>query len=460
MKINLHWKVIIAMVLGLFYSYASLSYGFSNFTTAWISPFGDIFIRLLKLLAVPIVLFSIISGVGSLVEAKGLGRLAFRSIALYGATTFFAIGLGIFLVNLLQPGKKVGPEMLQRNRLAYEFYANKNEIPVIGELQWNKEENKEIVQQIEQEQQMKTGTDEKIVQLARQSSREKTGLQYLVDMIPENILVALSDSRSMMQIIFFSIFFGIGVLFISREKVETVMNFIEGFNLVLIKMIQMVMEFAPFFVFCLMAGTFSQMTQTPSELWNIFGSLGWYSAVVVLGFLLILFVFYPIFVYVFGKGFSPFKYLSGVKEAQIVAFSTSSSVATLPVTLKCARENLGVSSKIANFVIPIGATVNMNGSGLYQAIAVLFLAQFHAIDLAWQAQLTIMFTVLLASVGTSGIPSGALILLIVLLDTVGLDPYWIAIITPVDRLLDMGLTVVNITGDMAVAVVVQQNEKK
>ena len=456
-KISLHWQVIIAMGLGLFYSWLSLSNGYGEFTDTWLSPFGDIFIRLLKLLAVPIVLFSIISGVSSLVEAKGLGKLAMRSIGLYFLTTLIAIGLGIFLVNTLSPGTKVGKEMLKKNRLHYELFAKEKGKEMIGASIWDKPENKTLVQQILAENQEKNVQPDRFMQLAEQS-KSKTGLQYVVDMIPENIIVALSDARSMLQVIFFALFFGVCILLLPREKTAPVVDFIEGFNSILIKMIQTVMEFAPFFVFCLMAGTFTQMTNSTAELFDIFSTLGWYAFVVVSGFVLMLFAIYPILVTLLGRGFSAKQYLSGIKEAQLVAFSTSSSVATLPVTLRCAIEKLGVSKKVANFVIPIGATINMNGSAIYQAIAVLFLAQLHGIDLTWELQSVIVLTTLLASVGTSGIPSGAFILLIVLLDMVGLDPYWIAIITPVDRLLDMCLTVVNITGDMAVATVVQRYE--
>ncbi len=455
--LNLHWRILLAMVFGLAYSWFALSYGYAEFTKTWISPFGDIFIRLLKLLAVPIVLFSIISGVSSLVEAKGLGKLAARSIGFYFFTTLVSISLGILLVNLVAPGKKVGGDVAKRNRLDYEYFALTSGIAITGESQLDKPENAQIVAQIKEDREKRA--DDKSIQMAKQTSKNKKGLQYVVDMIPENIFAAISDARSMMQVIFFAIFFGVALLFIPNEQVKILKGFIGEFNNVLVKMINMVMEFAPFFVFCLLAGTFTELTTTTQGFVDIFSSLSWYTAVVVLGFVIILFVFYPLFVYVFGKGYSPMKYLSGVKEAQIVAFSTSSSVATLPVTLRCAKEKLSVSDKIANFVIPVGATVNMNGSAIYQVIAVLFLAQFHGVDVSWQAQLTIMTMTLLASVGTAGIPSGAFILLIVLLDTVGLDPYWVAIIMPVDRLLDMMLTVVNITGDMAVATVVQQGEE-
>jgi Na+/H+-dicarboxylate symporter len=223
---------------------------------------------------------------------------------------------------------------------------------------------------------------------------------------------------------------------------------------------QFVMSISPFFVFCLMAGTFSKLTQTTDGLLSIFSSLGWYAAVILLGFFLMLYFVYPLMLYTFGRQFPLRRFFTGIRAAQVVGFSTSSSVATLPISLKCVKDNLGVSTKVANFVLPIGATVNMDGTSLYQGAAVIFLAQFHGIDLSWEVQLTVLLATLLTSIGASGIPSAGLILLIVILESIGLDPYWIAIIAPIDRLIDMLRTVVNLTGDAMVAVVLSRHEKK
>ncbi len=292
-------------------------------------------------------------------------------------------------------------------------------------------------------------------------------MQWLVDMVPSNIFLSFNDSL-MLQVIFFALFFGIAVALLQRDKVEHVIGFCTGANDVFIKMVDLVMKGAPFFVFALLAGTLAEMAGDDiNRMGSIFYALGSYSLVVVMGLSVILLIVYPTIVSlaISKKTKMNFKhsflyFYRGIRPAQLLAFSTSSSAATLPVTMECVVDNLGVEEEISSFVLPIGATVNMDGTSLYQGVAVVFLAQFHMIDLTLVQQITIVFTATLASIGSAAVPSAGLIMLIIVLESVGLNPAWIAIIFPVDRILDMCRTVVNVTGDAAVATVIASTENR
>jgi Na+/H+-dicarboxylate symporter len=277
-------------------------------------------------------------------------------------------------------------------------------------------------------------------------------------MVPENIVLSISDNGLMLQVIFFALFFGICLALLPEDKGRSVKNFVESTNEVFLKMVDLVMQGAPFFVFALMAGVLANMADTPAQVFEIFKGLGSYSLVVVLGLFFMIFVFYPIIARTVVKPMTYRHFFKRASPAQFLAFSTSSSAATLPVTMECVEENIGVSRNITSFVLPIGATVNMDGTSLYQAVAVIFLAQLHMVDLSMGQQLTIVLTATLASIGSAAVPSAGLVMLIIVLQSVGLNPLWIAIIFPVDRILDMVRTVVNVTGDITVATVVAVSE--
>jgi Na+/H+-dicarboxylate symporter len=263
----------------------------------------------------------------------------------------------------------------------------------------------------------------------------------------------------MLQVIFFAIFFGVTLISIPRDLAQPVIDVVDGFNEVFLKMVDFVMQAAPFFVFALLAGVISKMAgDDPNAVIEIFKGLGWYSLAVVVGLAFMIFIFYPLVASFMVKGMTLRRFFRAISPAQFLAFSTSSSAATLPVTMECVRDNLGVSKETTSFVLPIGATVNMDGTSMYQAIAVVFLAQFHLVDLDLTQQLTIVLTATLASIGSAAVPSAGLIMLIIVLESVGLNPAWIAIIFPVDRILDMCRTVVNVTGDCTVATVVADSE--
>jgi len=242
------------------------------------------------------------------------------------------------------------------------------------------------------------------------------------------------------------------------KKVAGLSSFIHGANEVFLKMVDFVMKAAPFFVFCLLAGVVAKMADTPAQVVEIFKGLASYSVTLTIGLLFLIFVFYPLIVRGFVKTLTYKKFFSKISPAQLMAFSTSSSAATLPVTMECVEDNLGVSKNVSSFVLPIGATVNMDGTSLYQAVAVVFMAQLHMVDLSIAQQLTIVLTATLASIGSAAVPSAGLVMMVVVLQSVGLNPAWIAIIFPVDRILDMLRTVVNVTGDATVATIVAKTE--
>ena len=278
-------------------------------------------------------------------------------------------------------------------------------------------------------------------------------------MVPENLVLSMSDGRFMLQVIFFALLFGISLAFLPKEKTKTVSDFFEGMNEVFVKMVHIIMKAAPFFVFCLMAGVLAKSADNLDELLGIFVKLLGYSLVVLLGLTMMLFLFYPLLMRLFGVKIGYRKFFQGMSPAQFLAFSTSSSAATLPVTIECVNENLGVPEESTDFVLPIGATVNMDGTSLYQAVAVIFLAQFFDVDLSITQQLGIVVTATLASIGAAAVPGAGLIMLMVVLESVGLNPMWVAIVLPMDRILDMCRTVVNVTSDASVSAIIAKSEK-
>lgn len=456
--IALHWQVIIGLLVGVVYAWMSVTLGWNEFTLNYIKPFGDIFINLLKLIAVPLVLFSIISGVSSLGDVKKLGRMGLRTLLLYLVTTAFAVVLGLALVNLIRPGDATAPELLEANRIRYELWRDANQIEVLDDLHFATDPSRaELTAQIASESNSSNPWVED--KLKKASTTQDAGpLQPLVDVVPVNIFASLT-SMSMLQIIFFSVFFGMVLVGLPEDKKAPLVRAVDGLNEVFIRMVWVVMKAMPVFVFALMAGQIVNAAGTDPDLFRqLLTFLLRYSLVVVLGLALMAFVVYPLLVTLTVKRVSYRGFLSGMRDAQITAFSTSSSVATLPVTMDCVHNHLGVSTRTSSFVLPIGATVNMDGTSLYQAVAVVALAQFHLVDLSLSQQAIIVVTATLASIGAAAVPSAGLVLMIIVLESVGLNPAWIALIFPVDRILDMCRTVVNVTGDGAVSTIIAHSE--
>ena len=470
-RLALHWKILIGLLLGVLWAILSSIFGWSEFTLNWIDPFGTIFINLLKLVAVPLVLFSIIKGITNLSDITRLGRLGSKTIFIYVLTTMFAVTVGLSLVNLIKPGNQTQERMLIDNRISYELWVESN--PNVDYMDNDRllQDTSQCIQNRVSIVQEKISTEgelsiEGIISDKQKETLNKTQssrpLQFFVDMIPDNIFKSLNSNGLMLQVIFFAIFFGIVLMLISKDKAKPLIALVDGFNEVFLKMVDLIMRAAPFFVFALLAGVISKMVGNEQDAFvkviEIFKILGWYSVVVVLGLFIMAFIFYPLLIRLFARKISYVEFFRKISPAQLLAFSTSSSVATLPVTMDCVQDNLKVPKETASFVLPIGATVNMDGTSLYQAVAVIFLAQFHMVDLSISQQLVIVLTATLASIGAAAVPSAGLIMMILVLESVGLNPAWIAIVFPIDRLLDMCRTVVNVTGDATVATIVASTE--
>lgn len=463
-NLALHWKIIIGLALGIIYAFVSSAMGWNKFTIDWIDPIGQIFIRLLKFIAVPLVLFSIIQGISGLTDLSKLGRMGAKTLGAYLVTTVAAVAVGLLLVNTFTPGNWMAEDSRIKNRIKYELWVGETEgveildgknflqDPQYAHLVGDASQALDAEKQIQEDKDMQQRNENAA------AMKDASPLQFFVDFVPENIFMALSDGKKMLQVIFFAIFFGIILIMIPRETGQPVIDLINGLNEVFLKMVEIVMNAAPIFVFALMAGVVAKMADTPAEVLEIFIGLGGYSLILFIGLMFMIFAFYPLIMKLVVKKLSYSEFFRRIAPAQFLAFSTSSSAATLPVTMECVRDNIGVSKNVTNFVLPIGATVNMDGTSLYQAVAVVFMAQMHMVDLSIAQQMTIVLTATLASIGSAAVPSAGLVMMIVVLQSVGLNPMWIAIIFPVDRILDMCRTVVNVTGDATVSTVIAQSE--
>ncbi|MCB0408872.1 MAG: dicarboxylate/amino acid:cation symporter [Flavobacteriales bacterium] len=410
-KLALHWKILIGMLFGVVFAVLMVQFDWGkDFIKDWISPFGKMFINALKLIAVPLILASLIKGVSDLKDISKLSRMGGKTIAIYVVTTVIAVSVGLMVVNVVQPGKSISEET--RNELL-ESYKN------------------DAAQKKE----------------AAIKQKDAGPLQALQDLIPDNIVSASSDNKNMLQIIVFAIFFGIGLILIPEDQAKPVKSFFDGFNEVILKLIDLIMLAAPVGVFALLA---SLVAESPSL--DLFQALLWYAFSVVLGLALLL-IIYVLIVKIFTKK-SPGFFFRGISPAQLLAFSTSSSAATLPVTMERVEEHLGVDEDVASFVLPIGATINMDGTSLYQAVAAVFIAQAFGMDLSLGAQLGIIVTATLASIGSAAVPGAGMVMLVIVLGQAGIPEAGLALIFAIDRPLDMCRTTINVTGDAAVSMVV------
>ncbi len=459
-NLPLHVKIIIGLVLGIGWAFLSSAIGWNQFTIDWIDPFGQIFIRLLKFIAVPLVLFSIIDGVSGLNDTSSLGRMGAKTLGIYLVTTVSAITVGLLIVNFVDPGSHIEEGQRVKNRLSYEIWAQEVGVEVKdGKNYLQEPKYQALANELISSGELEAAQDKvKDKVTVAQKQKEEAPLQFVVDMVPENIILSISNNKLMLQVIFFAIFFGITLAVMPEDKAAPVKNFIHSINEVFLRMVDTIMKAAPFFVFALLAGVVAKMANSPSEVFEIFKSLGSYTLTVLVGLSFMLFGFYPFVARTFIKPLTYKKFFRKLSPAQFLAFSTSSSAATLPVTMECVEENMGVSKNVSSFVLPIGATVNMDGTSLYLAVATVFLAQLHFVELSLAQQLTIVLTATMGSIGTAAVPGASLVMLIIILQAVGLNPAWVAIIFPVDRILDMTRTVANITGDATVATLVASTE--
>jgi len=422
-KLELHWKILIGMVLGLLFGYIMLQVdGGKDFVADWIKPLGTIFVKLLKLIAVPLILASLIKGISDLKDISKFKNIGLKTIGIYILTTVIAISIGLALVNVFQPGNGVSEETIAKLTETYS-------------------ENSSVKAKIaEASKQMDSGP-----------------LQFLEDMVPDNAFSALSNNKLMLQVIFFAIFLGISMLLIGEKKAAPLKDFFDSLNDVVLKMVDLIMLSAPYAVFALLANVV-----VSSDDPDILYALLKYAGVVVFGLTLMI-VFYCILVATITKK-NPLWFLKQISPAQLLAFSTSSSAATLPVTMERVEEHIGVDKEVSSFVLPVGATINMDGTSLYQAVAAVFIFQALGLDLTFADQITIVLTALLASIGSAAVPGAGMVMLVIVLESVGLPPellpIGLALIFAVDRPLDMCRTVVNVTGDATVSMIVAKSVGK
>ena len=422
-KLELHWQILIGMLLGILFGFlmTQVDWG-KDFVGDWIQPFGTIFVKLLKLIAIPLILASLIKGISDLKDISKFRNIGLRTIIIYIATTIIAITIGLVLVNLLKPGEGISEETIAK---LTETYAN----------------------------------DSGVTSKMEEASRQKGAgpLQFLEDMVPDNALSAMTNNSLMLQVIFFAIFLGISMLLVGEKSAKPLKKFFDSLNDVVLKMVDLIMLSAPYAVFALLAGVVVSSSDPELLL-----ALLKYAGVVVLGLALMI-VFYSIVVSTFTR-YNPLTFLSKMSPAQLLAFSTSSSAATLPVTMERVEEHIGVDKEVSSFVLPVGATINMDGTSLYQGVAAVFIAQALAFDLTLANQLTIVLTALLASIGSAAVPGAGMVMLVIVLESIGFPQdklaIGLALIFAVDRPLDMCRTVVNVTGDATVAMMVAKSVGK
>ena len=416
-NLALHWKILIGMALGVVFGLIMANFDFGkDFISNWIKPFGTIFINSLKLIAIPLILASLIKGISDLKDITKLSKMGGATIAIYMITTLIAVSIGLIVVNVIKPGDSISDETRIELINAYESDADQK-------------------------------------RAVAEDTKNSGPLQALIDVVPSNIVSAASDNKNMLQVIFFSILFGIAMILIPEKKSRPIKDFFDSFNEVILKIIDLIMSFAPYGVFALLA---TLIVEAPK--WDLLKSLLLYSLTLILG-LAVLIVLYLMIVKIFTGKSSNF-FLKGILPAQLVAFSTSSSAATLPVTMDRVHNHLGVKEEVSSFVLPIGATINMDGTALYQAIAAVFIAQTFGLDLSLGAQLGIILTATLASIGAAAVPSAGIIVLVIVLSQAGIPEAGLALIFAVDRPLDMCRTVVNISGDATVSMLVDKLIKK
>ncbi len=413
-KIPLHLQILLFMILGIVFGIIGAYAGFKPFIVDWVKPFGTIFINSLKLIAIPLVIASLIKGVSDLKDIGSLSRMGFRTIGIFLATTLFAIILGLILVNVIRPGNFISETTRQELVTAYSTQASSK------------------------------------IELA-QKQKSAGPLAPLVDLVSDNFFKSATDNSNMLQVIVFALFFGVALVMIPKEKAQPVKNFFDGFNEVVLKMVDIIMLAAPYGVFALLAAL---VVESPSI--DLFKALIGYALCVLLGLGILIFLLYPLLIRAF-TGISLRQFWTAMAPTQLLAFSTSSSAATLPVNLERTVTKLGVDDEVASFVLPLGATVNMDGTSLYQAVAAVFIAQAFGIELSFSAQLGIVFTALLASIGSAPVPGAGMVMLVIVLAQAGIPEAGLALILAVDRPLDMCRTVANVTSDSTVSAIVARS---
>ena len=416
-RIPLYAKILLGMGLGLGFGFLALALHWEGFVHDWVTPFGTIFMRLLKLIAVPLVLVSLVLGVVNLKDIRNLSRIGLKTILIYICTTILAVSIGLVMVNLVKPGR---------------LFPKDKQTEFVERYQQTVMERQDQMQQV----------------------MDDSPLRFVVDMVPENVFEALSSNSNMLQVIFFALIFGVALICLGQSKTASVVRFFQQLNLVLLKIIDFIMAFAPIGVFALMAALIVDYAGDV----GIITALGMYALTVVMALAVIILLVYPLLLRVFSKK-KLGQFFEALLPVQMLAFSTSSSAATLPLTLERTQKNLGVSEEVSSFVLPVGVTINMDGTSCYQAVAAVFLAQVIGLDLTFAQMLLILATATISSIGSPGIPGGSIVMLMIVLDSVGIPIEGLALILGIDRPLDMLRTVVNVTGDTTVACIVDDTKK-
>lgn len=414
-KLELHWQILIGMVLGIIFGFFAAEMNWNQFVIDWIKPFGTVFINLLKMIAVPLIIVSLITGIAELKDISKISKMGGKTIGFYLLTTVVAVSVGLTLANVVAPGTFI--DETARDQLLFQYSGD---------------------------------AGGKILEAENQKSQGP--LQPLVDIVPSNFFLSLTDNGKMLQVIFFTILMGIGLILIPEEKARPVTQFFSGLNEVILKIIDIIMLCAPIGVFALLAAI---LVEIPS--FSVLQALGVYALTVLAGLAILILIFYSLLVSVITKH-SYLDFLKAIAPAQLVAFSTSSSAATLPVTMERVTEHLGVDDEVASFVLPLGATINMDGTSLYQAVAAIFIAQAFGIQLDLASQLMIVLTATLASIGSAAVPSAGMVMLVIVLGQAGIPEAGLALIFAIDRPLDMCRTVVNVTSDAMVSTLIAKSE--
>lgn len=405
------------MVLGILFGFIAGFAGWNDLVTDWVGPFGTIFMNMLRCVAVPLVFFSLIGGVMAVGDVTALSKIGLRAIFLYVITTVCAVILGLAIVYAIRPGSVVDHSAVETMQQTY---------------------GSAVGQAVD----------------LHVKSKSDGPLQPLVDIFPQNFFGSMSSNSNMLQIIVLAIFVGIAAM-MAGVKAKPFTDFISSANEVTIKVIDIIMKFAPVGVFALMA----QMIVDNSGSMDVLEALGLYMVSVLLGLALLIWGFYPLLVKLFTN-VSPLEFLKKIAPVQVLAFTTSSSSATLPLNMEVTTRDLHVSHKTTSFVLPVGMTVNMNGTSLYQAIGAVFIAEVLGVDLTFTQLLVIVLTTTISAIGTPGIPGGSIVILVMVLTSVGLPAEGLALLMGVDRPLDMVRTIANVTGDSTVAMIVDKHVKE
>jgi Na+/H+-dicarboxylate symporter len=399
-KIKLHWQILIALILAILFGF------FFPQDVRYVKWMGDLFLRGLKMIIVPLILTSIVTGVANIGDAQDLGKLGLKTIVYYITTSLFAILTGLFLVNFIQPG--VGADL--------GFSKSVEGIDISSQGLGN----------------------------------------VLMKMVPTNIFQVLA-SADMLAIIFFSILVGFFLMKIATEYKDPLLNLFNGGFELMMKITSFVIKFTPLGIFGIVAAVVAEQAGDRQALLDITQRLGLYMAAVLGGLFFHAFITLPVLLRLIGK-VNPYKHFQAMTTPLLTAFSTSSSSATLPLTMDAVENNVGVSNKITSFVLPLGATVNMDGTALYECVAAMFIAQAYGIHLSFLSQIVVVFTALLASIGAAGIPMAGLVMITVILSAVGLPLEGVGLILAVDRILDMCRTTVNVWSDSCGSAIIAKTE--